>query len=181
MTDFNPVRLRGHLRAASNSGATTHVRGRAYEDALTYIFDNVPGCTTRRNSLNKFDSEEIDIIVGNLQVDAGLKMLPRIFLVECKNWSVPVDSATVSVFLQKIEHRACKLGILVAANGVTGDPDNLKAAYHQASLALAKGILLFLVTSQDLIDLTCSEDFVELLHARFLDLHVSGTFTVGRS
>ncbi|MCZ9341222.1 restriction endonuclease [Streptomyces sp. TRM76130] len=181
MTGFNPVRLRGHLRAASNSNATAQARGRAYEDALTYLFDSLPGCTTRRNSLNKFESEEIDIIVANHRFADGLKMLPPIFLVECKNWSSPVDSSTISIFLQKIENRACRVGILVAASGVTGDAENLKSAHHQASLALARGIILILLTSRDLRRLASPNEFVSLLHGRFLDVYAAGTFVTPNS
>ncbi|MBF6150205.1 restriction endonuclease [Nocardia nova] len=99
-------------------------------------------------------------------------------MVECKNWSVPVDSATVNTFATKIRHRGCALGVLVAANGVTGDPHEKTAAYQSAASALQENTRILLVTTDDLMALTSSKDVVVLLHKRLLDLIAAGTFTL---
>lgn len=122
MAELSADTISAHLKRAADPANSTYLRGRAYEDVLVHIFQAVPGCDTQRNSLNRFASEEVDISVMNFRDYDGLRALPEIFLVECKNWSDPVDSATVSTFATKIRHRGCTLGVLVAANGVTGDP-----------------------------------------------------------
>ncbi|WP_170191978.1 restriction endonuclease [Saccharothrix syringae] len=177
MGDFNET-VREYLGRAGDLSNTTHVRGRAYEDALAYVFKSIPGCDIQRNSLNQFLSEEIDLSVMNFQDLDGLRALPEIFLVECKNWSEPVDSATVTTFASKIRHRGCTLGVLVAANGVTGDPHQRTAAYQSAALALAEKTRILLLTTDDLHGLTCARDVVVLLHRRLLDLVAAGTFTL---
>ncbi|WP_406366694.1 restriction endonuclease [Streptomyces sp. NBC_00645] len=177
--NFDSSILKSHLERAGNSTNSTHVRGKAFEDALEHIFAAVPGCDVQRNSLNRFTSEEVDISVMNFRENNGLRALPEIFLVECKNWSMRVDSATVNEFAAKIRHRGCTLGILVAANGVTGSPYEKTAAYQSAALALVERTRMLLVTTADLTALASSEDIVSLLHRRLLDLIAAGTFTLG--
>jgi hypothetical protein len=170
--------ISAHLGQAADPANSTHLRGRAYEDVLEHIFQAVPGCDTRRNSLNRFASEEVDISVMNFRDNDGLRALPEIFLVECKNWSDPVDSATVSTFATKIRHRGCTLGVLVAANGVTGDPHEKTAAYQAAANALVEKTRILLLTTSDLQRLRSSKDIVALLHRRQLDLVAAGTCTL---
>ena len=47
---------------------------------------------------------------------------------ECKNTTERVGSATVRVFLSKLQEMRLDHGILVAADGVTGDEESLRAA-----------------------------------------------------
>ena len=170
--------LRDCLAKAIEPGNSTYIRGHAFEDAIEVVFTAVPGCDVQRNSLNRFASEEVDLSVMNFKDPGGLRALPDIFLVECKDWSVPVNAATVSTFALKIRHRGCTLGILVAANGVTGNPHERTAAFQSAALALAEGTKILLMTTADLHTITCATDVVDLLHRRLLDLVAAGTFTL---
>ena len=54
-------------------------------------------------------------------------------IIECKNWSNPVGSMEVSWFITKIRDRGLDFGVLVAANGVTGDARDKTAAHHVVS------------------------------------------------
>lgn len=178
MADFSSEILKGHLERACNPANSTYVRGRAFEDVLEHVFVSVPGCDAQRNSLNRFSSEEVDLSVMNFRDQDGLRALPEIFLVECKNWSAPVDSATVNGFVSKVRHRGCTLGVLVAANGVTGDPHEQTAAYQSAALALVEKVRILLLTTNDLQKLASTKDVVAILHRRLLDLTAAGTFTL---
>jgi hypothetical protein len=178
VADFSAAILKAHLERANDPANSTHVRGRAFEDVLEHVFISLPGCDVQRNSLNRFASEEVDLSVMNFRDADGLRALPEIFLVECKNWSSPVDASTVNGFASKIRHRGCTLGVLVAANGVTGDPHQQTAAYQSAALALVEHTRILLLTTTDLSALTCSKDIVAILHRRLLDLVAAGTFTL---
>ncbi|MEU6824797.1 restriction endonuclease [Streptomyces atriruber] len=178
MTDLQVAKFMGLLDTAEDMTNTTAVRGRYYEDALDHAISRISGCQVQRNSLNEFKSEEVDISVSNYREMNGLRMLPEIFLVECKNWSKPVDSMAVAYFATKIRHRGCSLGVLVAAKGVTGDSAERTAALHQAGQSLAEGIKILLITTKDLRELQTISDLVNLLHRRFLDLHAAGTMTL---
>ncbi|GGN78514.1 hypothetical protein [Nocardia rhizosphaerihabitans] len=52
----------------------------------------------------------IDISIKNFRDIDELRAPPEIFLIKCKNWSHPADSATVSTFATKIRQRGCALG-----------------------------------------------------------------------
>jgi hypothetical protein len=176
--DFSSAVLKAHLERANDPANSTYIRGRAFEDVLEHVFKSVPGCDVQRNSLNRFASEEVDLSVMNFKDEGGLRALPEVFLVECKNWSSAVDAATVNGFASKIRHRGCSLGVLVAANGVTGDPHEGTAAYQSAALALVEHTRILLLTTTDLGTLASSSDVVTILHRRLLDLIAAGTFTL---
>ncbi|MGW5442173.1 restriction endonuclease [Streptomyces asiaticus] len=178
MSGIDIDKLAALISSAEDATSSTATRGRCYEDVIDYLFSHVPGCQVQRNSLNQFKSEEVDLSVSNYREADGLKMLPEIFLIECKNWSDAVDSMAVAFFATKIRHRGCTLGVLIAANGVTGDPIARTSAFHQAGLSLAEGIKILLVTSDDLRRISTVQDLVKVLHKRFLDLHCAGTFTL---
>src|SRR5882672_4368815 len=112
-------RFLGKGRTAS----TTREQGTALEELICYVFGCIPGISVAtRNAVNEFQSQEIDVAFWNEQHPLGLRFLPNILLVECKNWSVPVGSVEVSWFEAKLRRRGLSFGILVAANGITGDP-----------------------------------------------------------
>jgi hypothetical protein len=105
------------------------IKGKALEDLIYYIFEKVPGIPfIERNQQNVFQTEEIDLAFWNDKTINGLHFLPNIILVECKNWSRAVDTDAVSYFKNKIDERGLDFGVLVAANGITGDPNILSRA-----------------------------------------------------
>jgi hypothetical protein len=86
-----------------------------------------------RNRPNAFGTEEIDVASYNDQEPQGLRAFNPILLIERKNRSKPVGSIEVSWFLTKIRNRGLDFGILVAAQGVTGDAHDKTAAHDVIS------------------------------------------------
>jgi hypothetical protein len=146
---------------------------------LAYMLESIPGCHVQRNTLNYYGTEEVDITVANEKAGQGLRMLPELFLVECKNWSRPVDSTTLGYFVNVVVDRGCSLGILAAANGVTGHQEHRSRAHAIGSAALVRGIRILLVTDEDLRELEKPADIVTLLHQRNLSLTAHGTIHLG--
>lgn len=104
-----------------NNAATTTQRGRAFENMICYVFEQVPGVSiTRRNEFNAFDTEEIDVALWNETFSDGFFFLPNLILVECKNWSHRVGSADVNWFDTKLRNRGLDFGIMVSSKGITG-------------------------------------------------------------
>jgi Restriction endonuclease len=97
-----------------------------------HLFEAIPGCFAERGTISFFGAEQIDIAVGNPRLPDGLPLLPTVLLVECKDWARPVDSKTVGYFINILANRSVEAGVLIAANGITGDPEELS----QARLAL---------------------------------------------
>ncbi len=104
-------------------------KGKLLEDLMVLIFKTIPGfhhSTPRRRN----DIEELDIFIRNESTDPLWTKEGPYLLVECKNWSKPVDVRELPVFLQKLRNRngRCHLGFFVAPGGFTGPfRDNLRA------------------------------------------------------
>ena len=162
--------------AIGDNAATTAEKGRAFEDLICYLFSKIPGISvTRRNILNQFGSEEIDVAFWNRPNPNGLYFLQNIILVECKNWSQPLGSAEVSWFDAKLRRRAQPFGILIAANGITGNAADKTAAHDVISAALAEGRQFVVITRQEIENLTLSIQLVELIQSKLCELAVAGT------
>jgi hypothetical protein len=163
------------LIATARAATTTADQGKAYEDLVCYVFEQVPGITiTHRNALNVFSSEEIDVALWNNAPHDGLFFLPHIILVECKNWSNPVGSNEVSWFDCKLRDRGLTFGVLVARHGITGDPADLSAAHNVVSRALREARRLIVITETEVQGLTSTEQLVDLLKLKLCQLAVSG-------
>jgi hypothetical protein len=151
-------------------------RGRAFEDVICYVFGQVPGVAiTRRNSLNAAGSEEIDVAFWNRMHPRGFYFLPRIILVECKNWSQPVGSSEVDWFGSKLRRRGLSFGVLFAANGITGDNAELTAAHDIIRASLAEGCQIVVVTRNEIEQIPTTEALVRLMQEKLCELAVSGS------
>jgi hypothetical protein len=175
MPPYSHATVQKHLDEA-DSAPTNAAKGKSFEDLICYLFGKIPGLTSpQRNALNQGDSEEIDVAFWNEQHPRGLKSFDAVLLIECKNWSSAVGSIHVSWFLTKIENRGLDFGILVAANGVTGDAEDGKRAHDLISKALIKNIRLIVITRVEIQGLATSEELVELIKVKVCQLVVSGT------
>jgi hypothetical protein len=178
VTSLFQARVGAYLRRAENH-TDPRIRGRYYENLLAYLLESVPGCQIERNSLNNYGTEEVDITVANYRFPNGLPMLPELFLIECKNWSAPVDSTVLGYFVNVVVDRGCTLGVLAAANGITGLQEHRNRAYAIGASALVRCIRILVITSEDMAALTCPQDFIDLLQSRNLKLTANGTIFLG--
>lgn len=170
---IDPGTVRALLLNAS-AAPTMDAKGKAYEELAEYLFSEVPGCIVERNIVNKFKSEQVDLAVGNARVPDGLPLLAPVILVECKDWSAHVDSNTVGYFINICAGRKVELGVLMAANGITGDPDDLSHAHSLGMAAAPRGVTIIVITTDDIVALNGTGAFVELLNRRFLRAVASG-------
>jgi hypothetical protein len=167
--------IESYVEVGTN-GATTAHQGRALEDLICYVFAQVPGITiSRRNEMNAFQTEEIDVALWNDGHTDGFFFLPNIILVECKNWSSKVGSAELNWFDSKLRNRGLSFGVLVAARGITGDPAEITAAHSIVAAALREGRRLIIISSNELVALTDSSQLVHLFKEKLCDLAVKGT------
>jgi hypothetical protein len=164
------------LLKAADQAKTPATKGKAFEDLACYLFESIPGISiSHRNALNVFESEEIDVAFWNEQVTDGLKWLKAFLLVECKNWSAAVGSAEVVTFIAKLRNRGLDFGILIAANGITGSPEESNRAHHQVSLALSDKIQLIVITRSEIEGLKDGAELVRLIKRKVGQLIATGT------
>jgi hypothetical protein len=151
--------------AEGDAASVAEEKGAALEDVVVWSFCKVPGVSLMgRDTTNRAGSSEIDIVLYNRGDRLGLQFLPPWLLFECKNWAARVDSSTVEVFLGKVRSRRLDVGILVAANGITGDRTQLTAANDIIRGAFDRdNIKLLVVTRADLEAFRVVDDVVELM------------------
>jgi hypothetical protein len=119
------------LKRASAPHPTATSKGDSLEDLASYLFLLIPGWVPRRNLLDEYHSFETDIVVRNLGRPSNLtaELLGRHFLVECKNWELPVGVRDVGYFLYRMRLTHARFGVLFAKTGITGDEANERAAH----------------------------------------------------
>jgi hypothetical protein len=128
-----------------------------------------------QDQLNVSRSEEIDIAFWNEKHPRGLHFLPNIVIVECKNWSEPVGSEEVNWFSTKLRNRGLAFGILIAANGVTGDALDRTGAHSIIADALREGRQIVVLTLQDLRGIADTYQLIRLFKEKLCQLIVTGT------
>jgi len=121
--------------------------------------------------MNAFANEEIDVALFN----EGIVSLPNIILVEAKNWSNRVGSIEVAWFLTKLQNRGLDFGILITTLGITGNANDLNAAHNTVATALAQKRRLIVITTDELLALTDTEELLHLIKTKLCDLAVKGT------
>lgn len=162
--------------AAARTASVKKAQGNALEDLVAYVFEAIPGITvTSRNAVNEFHSEELDVAFWNDQHHLGLRFLPNLLLAECKNWSAPVGSAEVAWFDSKLRRRGLPFGILIAANGITGDPGQHDAAHETIAAAMAEQRRIVVITTEEIKAFACGQDVVQLIKRKLCELAVAGT------
>ena len=175
MTQLIKNRIEHFFQLGDNATTTTE-KGRALENLACYIFESIPGIVvTRRNVMNTFHTEEIDVAFWNQQNRDGLYFLSYIILVECKNWSQPTGSQEVAYFTRKLQNRGRDVGILISSQGITGDSSDLTSAHLLITTALKDGINILVLTREEIVQLTDSTQLIMLLQEKLCELAVSGS------
>lgn len=174
MAAYSVKRIAELIQRGQDKSLATKVRGDAFEDLLCYFLEKLPGIKVRRNSVDRFNSAEIDISVANAQTARWMNAFPPLFMVECKNWDDPVDSKAVSAFSVKLTERYASLGIIAAANGITGNQRDLSSAYHRIAMAQQDGRRILVITLEQLKLVRTTQDFEDLLCESLLTVFASG-------
>lgn len=174
MAAIDQLTVQGYINAGA-AATTTTAKGRALEDLICYVFQQIPGIhLTMRNQTNVFLTEEVDVAFFNDAAPNGLSGLPDVILVEAKNWSARVGSAEVAWFDYKVASRGMPLGIIVTTLGITGDPDELTRAHKIVSDALQKKRRLIVITIAELQVLADTDQLVQLIKKKILEVVVRG-------
>jgi Restriction endonuclease len=156
--------LRDLLAPGDIDDASTTERGQALEHAVRYAFEQIPGVTCRmQDVMTVFRTEEIDLLFSAIPHDDGIGHVEPELLVECKNWSKVVGAEEVNWFATKLRRRNRSFGVLVAAQGVTGDPLERTAALQEVTLALHDHQEVVVLTREELENLDSGEQLAALL------------------
>jgi hypothetical protein len=158
--------------ADGDSANTTLEKGAALEDVVSWTFCVLPGLRVlKRDFKDAAGGSEIDFLLYNDPRLSPVPFLSEYPMIECKNWKVPVDSKTVRDFIGKIRMGRLKVGILVAANGVTGDATDQNAAKDIIRHAFdADGIKIIVIKRLEIEGFRSLEGFLEFIQQRYGDV-----------
>jgi hypothetical protein len=158
-------------QASIETATTFDEQGKLYEELLAYVLSCLPDPALEREITRRwFQGAEVGIAVGHSpHRPGGLHQLPRTFLVGCLDWTTALGSTTVGRFVSILSRAGTQLGIMVAANGVTVDENDLVeiVARGQAALRRQK-ITVLVVTIEEIYALQTVADLVELINSRCL-------------
>ncbi len=169
------TQFRRLLRSTRQADDSTS-KGKSLEDLIAFLFGAVRGMTvTDRNVLNAAGSEEVDIVFWNDKLKGDLPFMPYIIMVECKNWSSSLTSQEVAWFDHKLRDRSQTKGVLVAANGITGNASSLTSAHDIISKSLRDGIEIIVLTLDELSEIQSTASLVTLMKRKLCSLAARGT------
>jgi hypothetical protein len=165
------ARIRELLQRSDDENDSVE-KGRLLEDLICHLLGGIPGISiTLRNELDAFKAGEIDVTFFNEKHSQGLFFLGQVLMVECKNWSNPVGADELAVFDSKLKDHCVADGILMALNGITGDPKLLSSAHQKVAVALRDGRRIVVITRQDIEAIDRTDQIVDMLKLKLLKLH----------
>ncbi len=172
MVHLSQNEIAEYLRRGDEA-TTKDAKGTAFEDLVSYIFGRIPGITIHaRDKMDFFKSDEIDIGCRNDRHPYGLAdpVFPFYFPIEGKNWEERVGSKELAWFDRKLQIRCISFGIIVAANGITGDKAELSGAHQIVADALSHDRRIILLKRKDIEALSDSSELVELIKKKLCEL-----------
>ncbi len=86
-----------------------------------------------------------------------------------------MGSSEVSWFDRKLENHGQSFGILIAANGITGSPQERNRAHEIVRDALKQKRQIIIVTRSEIEALTSTSELISLIKKKLCQLAVSGT------
>lgn len=155
---------------AQGDAGNSDVKGTALEAVVEQtlcLFEGVG--LIHRNAEDNAGSLEIDLVLYNNQIPVvGLPFLPTLLVIECKNWASPVNAATVRSFTSKIHSMRQKFGLLVAANGITGNAQDATNAHaHLRDTFKQDGEIVLVLTRDELCAVASTEELGALLRQKY--------------
>jgi hypothetical protein len=176
MPRYSRKRIRDFLDR-SDGAASPDEKGDILEQLTRYVFEQIPGVTFHgKNILDGKRAHELDVVFWNNQPKSDLWFIDAIVIVECKNTAHPVGSQQVGWFVRKLQDRGAAHGILVALDGITGNDVAGNSARSEVVSALVRDkIRVMVVTREELLALGTTNDLVNLLQQKLLQLTLQGT------
>jgi hypothetical protein len=169
------ARIKALLRKA-DAVSSSPERGACLEEAIAILFAAVPGVSiANRNCVSVADTQEIDILCWNERRQNGFYHLETPFLIECKNWGTAVSGDEIVYFANTMKSRACRDGILIASQGITGRPGTLTGAHFELAQAMRSGQRILVLTRSEIEALHTTAELSDKLKEKILDLVVNLT------
>jgi hypothetical protein len=142
---------------------TSVQKGRSFESITESFIRLVPKLEIVGRNV-RIESEELDLVVKNENKRLFWQRLGSPIIVECKNWSVPVDAKEIRDLVQKM--REVKTAFLIAAKGITAK----NGAYDEILEARKNSKIILTFDMQDIKDVAMGTNVESIVADRFYSL-----------
>lgn len=165
------------LLRESDNAPNSDVKGEKLEELVRYLFDKVPGVSFyAANTLDGVRAHELDVIFSNDQRNSDLYFLDFIIITECKNTANRIGSHDVRWFINKLQDRGVKTGVLISLSGITGEADCQSNAYSEIINALNRdGTKVLVIKRDDILSFSNTGDLVGLIQRKIMKLTIERT------
>jgi hypothetical protein len=154
--------LRELLRKLPEAQTPVH-KGKSFESITESFIKMVPELEIVGRNV-RIESEELDLVVKNENKRLFWQRLGSPIIVECKNWSVPVDAKEIRDLVQKM--REVKTAFLIAAKGITAK----NGAYDEILEARKNSKIILTFDMQDIKDVAMGTNVESIVADRFYSL-----------
>lgn len=156
--------LARHIAACKDTAANSTDKGHRLEQLLCWLLTHINGVeVVLANQYSADGSQEIDLTVWNSRIEPVMQSFETNFVAECKNWARRVDSSDVAWFDWKMRLGNAHDGVLLAANGVTTEPQRRTDAAAIIDHANADGRRIYVITLDEVAALSSTADLLEML------------------
>jgi hypothetical protein len=176
MVRYSKIKIQRLLNESDNA-PTVDLKGDKLEELVRYLFEKIPGVKFhKKNVLDGFRAHELDAIFWNDQRFSELYFLDSIIITECKNTRARLGSDGVGWFVRKLQDRGVNYGILISLSGITGAADGQNNAHSEILSALVRDrIKILLISRDDILNFTTTNNLIELLQNKVLKLTIEKT------
>jgi len=140
--------------------------GRNLERVGAYLLGCLPGVRVQMRKPS--DTTEYDLICSMEGPSVDFREeLGRVIVCEAKDWKKPVSFESFAKFSRILDSTKSKFGILFSRRGISGSKTDKFAAREQRNLFHDRGVVVVVLTEQDLHDVAQGKSLVSLLRARY--------------
>lgn len=171
---LDTAELARHIAHCRAPIQTTKEHGNRLEQLAAWLFPHLPGISVRdTNVFCVGRTREVDVpLYNDVAVPRALVSLGTPVFVECKNYDRPVGGQEVAWFDHKLIQGGSSAGILLAASGVTGTPEDRSFAHGviAEALRLPDSRRILVITLDNLAALSTTESLRELIIKKLMNV-----------
>jgi hypothetical protein len=146
---------------------TNDEKKKSLEYLAEFLFGAIEGLAVIDRDLRSA-AEEIDCLVRNESSEPFWRNLGSPFVVECKNWGVPVGAREIRDLKGKMDSRNIRTAFLVAKHGVSGD--DYRDARLELRQTLGSGKYTIVLNDSDLQEIADGDSPLGKFREKYEDL-----------
>ncbi len=165
---------REFLKSFEEEKVSSSLKGAALEKLAESLFSMIQGFRVVGTNIET-EAEEIDLLVetNSIGMDIVLEMLGSVFIVECKNWKDKVGASDISSFIEKLNIKNLRGGIIISREGITGKSQDDDARRKIRDL-VNRGKIILTLGKEELKEICNGVNPLYLIRKSFYNTYFKG-------